>query len=69
MLGLLEALRQGGGPLMTAECAIEMGRDQIPAIEIEGLPGWGYGLGFSVLRDGQAAGVAESPGTWRWGGA
>jgi len=69
VLRLLEALRQGSGPLMTAACLAEMGRDQIGGIEIEGSPGWGYGLGFSVLRDAEAAGVAESPGTWRWGGA
>nr|WP_280174924.1 serine hydrolase [Agrobacterium fabrum] len=47
----------------------ELARDQIAGIDIEGSPGWGYGLGFSVLRDSQAAGVAEPAGTWRWGGA
>lgn len=43
----------------------------MPATEYGTHPhrGWGYGLGFSVLRDAMAAGVAESPGTWRWGGA
>ncbi|MBF2718223.1 serine hydrolase domain-containing protein [Agrobacterium vitis] len=69
VLLLIEALLQGGGDIMTADLAAEMARDQIPGIEIEGSPGWGYGLGFSVLRDSQAAGVAEPAGTWRWGGA
>jgi len=69
VLCLLEALRQGGAPLMPRDLAAEMGRDQIEGLAMEGSPGWGYGLGFSVLRDARAAGVAESPGTWRWGGA
>lgn len=69
VLRLIEALRQGGGNIMTADLAAELSRDQIAGIEIEGSPGWGYGLGFSVLRDSQAAGVAEPAGTWRWGGA
>jgi len=69
VLRLLEALRQGGAPLMPPDLAAEMGRDQIEGLVIEGSPGWGYGLGFSVLRDPRAAGVVESPGTWRWGGA
>jgi CubicO group peptidase (beta-lactamase class C family) len=68
VLCLLEALRQGGAPIMPPELAALMGRDQIGGLAIEGAPGWGYGLGFSVLRDSRAAGVAESPGTWRWGG-
>ncbi|WP_454916624.1 serine hydrolase domain-containing protein [Xanthobacter sediminis] len=66
---LLEALRSGGGPLMEPERAAEMARDQIAGVDIEGSPGWGYGLGFSILRDATAAGVSETPGTWRWGGA
>lgn len=66
---LLEVLRSGGGPLMPPEHAAEMARDQIAGLDIEGSPGWGYGLGFSILRDATAAGVTESPGAWRWGGA
>lgn len=69
VLQLIEELRQGGGDMMTADHASVMARDQIAGIDIEGSPGWGYGLGFSVLRDSQAAGVAEPAGTWRWGGA
>jgi CubicO group peptidase (beta-lactamase class C family) len=36
---------------------------------VAGAPGFGFGLGFSVLRDPLLAGSPESPGTWRWGGA
>lgn len=66
---LLEALRSGGAPLMPPVQAADMARDHIAGLDVEGSPGWGHGLGFSVLRDATAAGVSESPGTWRWGGA
>jgi len=69
VLQLLDTLRLGGDPLLPPALCAEMGRDQLGGIAIEGLDGWGYGLGFSVLRDAAAAGVAETPGTWRWGGA
>ncbi|BAI71760.1 beta-lactamase [Azospirillum sp. B510] len=68
-MALLEALRSGGAPLMPSAQAADMGRDQIAGIDMEGSPGWGHGLGFSVLRDAKAAGVTETPGAWRWGGA
>lgn len=68
-LRLLEALRQGGGALLPQELVDEMGRDQIGGLELPAAPGFGFGLGFSVLRDPALAGSPESPGTWRWGGA
>lgn len=69
VLTLLDALAGGGAPLLSPDLVAEMGRDQIEGITIEGSPGWGYGLGFSTLRDAQAAGVTDAPGSWRWGGA
>lgn len=68
-LALLEALRRGGEGVLAPELVAEMGRDQIPGLAIDGAPGLGFGLGFSVLRDPVAAGVPETGGTWRWGGA
>lgn len=68
-MALLEVLRSGGMPLMPPEQAAEMARDHITGLDIEGSPGWGHGLGFSVLRDAATASVSESPGAWRWGGA
>lgn len=67
LLHLLEALRTG--TFLTPQWVAEMGRDQIAPHELPDAPGVGYGLGFSVLRDPQAAASPESPGTWRWGGA
>lgn len=68
-LQLLEALRRGGAPVLAERFAAEMGRNQIGDLPVEGWPGWGYGLGFSILKNPAASGAPESPGTWRWGGA
>jgi CubicO group peptidase (beta-lactamase class C family) len=69
ILGLLETLRRGGAPILPGALASEMGRDHTGGLPVAGWPGWGHGLGFSVLLDPEAAGTRESPGTWRWGGA
>lgn len=68
VIRLLEALRQCSGALLPNELAAEMGRDQTDGHEVPGAPGFGFGLGFSVLRDPALAASPESVGTWRWGG-
>lgn len=68
-LRLLEALRQSREGLLPAELIAEMGRDQTGGRPLPDSPGFGFGLGFSVLRDQQLAMSPESDGTWRWGGA
>lgn len=68
-LRLLETLRQGGGALLPGDLIGEMGRDQTGGMDLPNAPGFGFGLGFSVLRDPRLAASPESPGTWRWGGA
>ncbi|MDP9901540.1 serine hydrolase domain-containing protein [Variovorax ginsengisoli] len=68
-LRLLETLRTGGGPLFPPALVAEMGRNQTGDKGPPDAPGTGFGLGFSVLHDPQAAASPESPGTWRWGGA
>lgn len=66
---LLEVLRRGGGDLLPAEWVEAMGRDQTGGLTLPDAPGFGFGLGFSVLRDPVLAASPESAGTWRWGGA
>lgn len=66
---LLETLRRGGSPLMHSTWVTEMGRIQTGEFGPPDAPGWGFGLGFSVLRDPSLTATPEAPGTWRWGGA
>ena len=69
LLRLLETLRQGGGTLLPSEWVAEMARDQTAGRELPDAPGFGFGLGLSVLRDPVLAASPEAAGTWRWGGA
>ncbi|MDT3425867.1 CubicO group peptidase (beta-lactamase class C family) [Paenibacillus forsythiae] len=68
ILHLLETLRTGGKPLLTPALIEEMGRSQTSGLTLPNSPGWGFGLGFSVLTDPAAAATPQSAGTWRWGG-
>lgn len=68
VLRVLDTLRAGGGALLPAALVDEMGRVQTGNLDLPDRPGVGFGIGFSVLRDPQAAASPESPGTWRWGG-
>ncbi|MEB1528915.1 serine hydrolase domain-containing protein [Xanthomonas sp. WHRI 7945] len=69
VLRLLETLRSGGAPLLPASLVAEMGRAQAGDFGPADGPGWGYGLGFAVLRDPAPTATPEAPGSWRWGGA
>ncbi|KVN66800.1 serine hydrolase domain-containing protein [Burkholderia stagnalis] len=68
-LALLEALRTDRDGWLEAGWIDEMARIQPGAHDLPAAPGFGFGLGFSVLRDPAAAQSPESVGTWRWGGA
>ncbi|MBZ9794309.1 serine hydrolase domain-containing protein [Mesorhizobium sp. ES1-4] len=67
VLKLLEALRRGGGTVVSARTAAAMTTDAIMGLDTT-LPGWGWGLGFGILRDPVAAATPQNAGTWRWGG-
>lgn len=68
-LAFVEALRQGGAPLLSLATVAEMGRNQTGAWGPADAPGSGFGLGFSVLHNPELGQSPESAGTWRWGGA
>ncbi len=66
---LLDALRTGRDGWLEPAWVDEMARVQPGARELRDAPAFGFGLGFSVLRDPVAARSPESVGTWRGGGA
>ncbi|WP_313052394.1 serine hydrolase domain-containing protein [Stenotrophomonas cyclobalanopsidis] len=70
VMTVLEALRDvQASALLPPELAAEMGGLQAGEDGPPDPPGWGFGLGFAVLRDASASGTPQSVGTWRWGGA
>lgn len=58
-----------GARVLKAETVAAMTTNQLGAmpIALRG-PGWGFGLGFSVLTDPAAAKIATPAGTYNWGG-
>jgi CubicO group peptidase (beta-lactamase class C family) len=69
MLRFLEAIRQGGGPVLPRDLAGAMQQNEVGDASTELLgPGAGFGFGGAVLLDPIAAGSPQSAGTWYWSG-
>jgi CubicO group peptidase (beta-lactamase class C family) len=66
VMRLLEAIRTGGKPIMSAATAASMMRNQIGSVAGPG-PGTGFGFGGAVVVD-PAAAHTQSARTWQWGG-
>jgi CubicO group peptidase (beta-lactamase class C family) len=68
-LSFLEAIRTGGGGIVSPDMARAMMTNQTGdlAIVTNG-PGWGFGFGGAVLLDPALAASVHSPGVWLWGG-
>lgn len=68
-LAFLEAIRTGGGPILTPQSCALMTTHAVGDLPvfIPG-PGWGFGLGFGVLTDPAAAGSCGAAGSWGWFG-
>lgn len=64
---LLEAIRMGGQPILSAATAANMMRNQIGSL-IGPQPGVGFGFGGAVVVNPTAAHTPQSEGTWQWGG-
>ena len=67
VMRLLETIRAGGKPILKAETAASMMRNQIGSLTGLG-PGVGFGFGGAVVVDPASAQTPQSPGTWQWGG-
>ena len=67
-LHFLEALRKGGAPILERRSVQAMMTNQIGALQTLLGPGTGFGLGFALITDPQAAHTPQSPGTLTWGG-
>lgn len=70
VMAVLEALRdvQRSG-LLPPALAAQMASPQVGEQGAPEPAGWGFGLGFAVLRDAAASGTPQREGSWRWGGA
>lgn len=70
VMAVLEALRDvPSSRLLPPALAVEMATAQVGEHGPPEPAGWGFGLGFAVLRDAAASGTPQREGTWRWGGA
>jgi CubicO group peptidase (beta-lactamase class C family) len=69
VLTVLETIRRGGAPLLSAASVRVLFTDHAgTAAQTQG-PGWGFGFGGAILDDPQAARTPQSKGTLQWGGA
>ncbi len=69
-MSFLEVIRQGGGAILKPQSTQSMMSNQIGKLRVnlEPTPAWGFGFGGAVLMDPRLAEVAQSAGTWKWGG-
>ncbi|SHO64409.1 CubicO group peptidase, beta-lactamase class C family [Pseudoxanthobacter soli DSM 19599] len=70
ILAFLEALRTGGGAILTPGSAALFGTPAIGRDEIDPeKPGWTFGVGAAVLIDPAPTATPQPAGTFAWGGA
>ena len=67
VMRLLEVIRSGGKPILKADTAASMMRNQIGSLTGPG-PGTAFGFGGALVVDPAAAHTPQTPGTWQWGG-
>lgn len=68
VLAILETIRKGGAPLLSADTVRTMMTDQAGGYLQQQRPGFGFGYGWSIVTDPVAAIVPSSRGTLQWGG-
>ncbi|MEV0606933.1 serine hydrolase domain-containing protein [Polymorphospora rubra] len=67
-LRFLEAVRLGGAPVLSPATTGLMTTDAVEGHPLDIAPGYGFGLGFSVVRDRAEAGDARPVGSYGWSG-
>lgn len=69
-LQFLEAIRQGGRPILDDDSACALMTNQIGnlRVNLELTSAWGFGYGGAVLVDSALARTPQNVGTWKWGG-
>lgn len=68
VMRMLEAIRQGGHPILKSETVARMMSDQVGSEAQTQGPGWGFGYGWAVLADPNLDGGPQAKGTIQWGG-
>lgn len=69
MLAFLEAIRTGGGPVVSGETARDMMINQTgDHVIVTSGPGWGFGFGGAVMLDPAPTASHLPAGTWTWAG-
>ncbi|MGY5806241.1 serine hydrolase domain-containing protein [Rhizobium sp. LEGMi198b] len=68
ILAILETVRKGGAPLLSADTVKTMMADQAGGHMQTLQAGFGFGYGWSVVTDAVAAQAPFSKGTIKWGG-
>lgn len=68
-LRFLEAIRNGGAPILTPVTVADMKTAHFGAKAQTQGPGWGFGRGWAVLIDAALSGTPQANGTIQWSGA
>ncbi|MGY5802601.1 serine hydrolase domain-containing protein [Rhizobium hainanense] len=68
ILAILETIRKGGAPLLSTDTVKTMMADQAGGHMDAQQAGFGFGYGWSIVRDPVVAQVPFSAGTIKWGG-
>ena len=65
----IEVIRTGGGGIISQDSVNLMTQDLVPTFDVPAAgPGYGFGMGFAVIRDSAIAGTPRKPGSFEWGG-
>ncbi|NNM59253.1 MAG: beta-lactamase family protein [Legionellales bacterium] len=68
-LKFLEAIRQGGEQILSRASVALMTQDCVENFDVPAAgPGYGFGMGFAVVRNSEEAGTPRQKGSFEWGG-